>query len=492
MRRTVVGLATLVLLAAAPLAAQAPAPAGLPDSPAGRALGEWLAAYDSGDRAAMLAFAASHYAPADLARRPAEMIATRERWRFVNLGAIEVVHVDTASDTLVAATIRLRRTGSWGHLDARVEPAPPHRVRAIDFAFYTVPPALEHATVTGVSFDSATARALDAYVAGLARDGVFSGTVLVARDGRPVFQRAYGWADAARRAPNAIDTQFDLASVGKMFTAVAVAQLVEQGKLSYDDTLATLLPDFPNRDAARRITVRHLLTMSSGLADFMMHPAFDSARRLMVRPTDLYPLFASDSLRFAPGERFEYCNSNFLLLGAIVERVSGEPYRDYYRRHVFAPAGMTATWTEDRPHAATGYTHFGPMRRVDPEGTRVVDPAEPSVGSPAGGGLSTAGDLLRFVTALQQHRLLGAAALDTLLAPRRQSFGESTRTAYGFDVERWGPLTILGHDGYGFGAYTDVGFYPDLGYTVVVLANVDTWGTGAVVTRIREMMIEGR
>src|SRR5437763_11227801 len=163
---------------------------------------------------------------------------------------------------------------------------------------------------------------LAAYLEGLAKEDKFSGVVLVARGGKPFFVKAYGLADKTRNLVNNLETKFNLGSMNKMFTAVAIAQLAEQGKLAFDDKVGKLLPDYPNKDVASKVTIHHLLTHTSGLGSYW-NAKFDARRATIKTVADYLGLFADEPLLFEPGARFEYSNSGFIVLGASLERGSG-------------------------------------------------------------------------------------------------------------------------------------------------------------------------
>ena len=228
--------------------------------------------------------------------------------------------------------------------------------------------------------------------------------VLVAKDDKPVFSRAYGLASKEQNISNRPDTKFNLGSINKTFTRVAIGQLVRQGKISFDDKLGKYLPDYPNRDAAEKVTVRHLVTMKSGIGDFFGEK-FDSAPKDRFRNnSDFIPLFADKPLAFEPGTKDQYSNGGYILLGAIIEKVSGKSYYDYVRDNIFKPAGMADTDSYESekmpPNTASGYTNRGAKGgRVNNVFTR------PARGSAAGGGYSTAEDLLKFSIALKAGKL---------------------------------------------------------------------------------------
>jgi CubicO group peptidase (beta-lactamase class C family) len=304
-------------------------------------------------------------------------------------------------------------------------------------------------------------RAFAGWLRQRAKAGAFSGAVLVARDDKPVVKQASGLADRQRRRPNTVDTRFNIGSVGKTFTAVAIAQLVEAGKLSFDDPIGRYLPGFP-REVANRVTVGQLLTHTSGLGDVFMRWHPNAPAQLDV--SDLLTRIVREPLQFEPGSRFGYSNSGYVVLGAIIESVTGESYYDYVRRHVFVPAGMTRTgwYSPDQvPNMAHGYA------RVDTSGTWVA-------GNPSGGAYSTVGDLLKFARALLKGRLLSPKTTKTVLAGKVNTpkpGPAKARYGYGFEEEFRNGVRIVGNGGGQPGVEAQLRIFPRLGYTVIVLTN---------------------
>jgi Beta-lactamase/Aspartyl protease len=265
-------------------------------------------------------------------------------------------------------------------------------------------------------------------------DGKFSGVVMLAKDGQPQFAHAYG-------AHNNVDTKFNLGSINKVFTQVAIAQLAEGGKLSLDDTVRKLLPDYPS-PVADKITVRQLIEFRSGLGDFF-GPEYLAAPPSKIRTLrDYLPLFVDKPLLFEPGTQQRYSNAGYIVLGLIIERVTGQSYYDYVREHIFKPAGMRDTDSyalEDKvPNRATPITKRGDVQM-------------PGRGSSAGGGYSTAADLLRFANALSANKLLSPKWTDW--------------------VFHGGPEHNLGVAGGAPGINATLLIEPP--YTLIVLANID-------------------
>ena len=245
----------------------------------------------------------------------------------------------------------------------------------------------------------------------LAKEGKFSGVILLARAGKPLFEAVCGYADSEARVANTVETAFNLGSINKMFTATAIRQLSSEGRLDMDSTLGHYWPDYPNADVARRVTIRQLLNHQSGVGGNIFAAPAGGTRRDIRHNRDIVSIIAGETLQFEPGTNRRYSNAGYVILGEIVERVSGEDYYEYVRRHIYEPAGMTRTahWALDSlpPGTAIGYTSL-------PEaGGSASRPARntsllPGRGSAAGGGYSTAGDLLRFMSAIRQEKIPGA------------------------------------------------------------------------------------
>jgi len=247
--------------------------------------------------------------------------------------------------------------------------------------------------------DAELVRATEACVDSLVKADEFSGVLLLAKEGKPFFEKAYGYADRDRKIRNRTDTKFNLGSINKSFTTIAINQLAAAGKLSLDDTIGKYLPDYPNKEAARKVTIQQLLDMRSGIGDFFGDRYQATPKEKIRTIRDYLPLFADKPLEFEPGTRERYSNGGFIVLGAIIERVSGTNYYSYVREHIFKPAGMLETESyekdKDVPNRALGYTRGASGAWQSNYGTL------PARGSSGGGGYSTAEDLLKYTIALK-------------------------------------------------------------------------------------------
>jgi CubicO group peptidase (beta-lactamase class C family) len=259
------------------------------------------------------------------------------------------------------------------------------------------------------------------------RADLFSGVVLVAQGEQVVLHEARGMASLEYGAANRPDTRFNLGSINKLFTRVAIGQLAEKGRLSLEDTIGKFLPAYPNRDAAARVTVRQLLDMTSGIGDFFGKKYEDTPKNRIRILEDYLQLFASDALLFPPGSQRRYSNGGYVVLGLIVEKASGQSYYDYVREHICIPAGMTATghFDADVPleNVASGYTRNWDDAEHEKEPRRNNMYTRPARGSSAGGGYSTALDLFRFSRALRAGKLLGSLGQEWFAGPQAYAGG---------------------------------------------------------------------
>jgi D-alanyl-D-alanine carboxypeptidase len=298
---------------------------------------------------------------------------------------------------LVSAVLQAKE-GNTLQFDFEFEPQAPHGligIRVEDMGGRRGEQVLRAPKADDVELVKAT----EAYVDSLVKTDEFSGVLLLAKDGKPFFEKAYGYADRDRKIPNRIDTRFNVGSINKTFTTIAIHQLAAAGKLSLDDTIGKYLPDYPNKEAARKVTIQQLLGMTSGIGDFFGDRYQATPKEKIRTIRDYLPLFADKPLEFEPGTKERYSNGGFIVLGAIIERVSGTDYYSYVREHIFKPAGMleTESYEKDKevPNRALGYTRGADGAWQSNYGTL------PAKGSSAGGGYSTAEDLLKYTVALK-------------------------------------------------------------------------------------------
>jgi len=311
-------------------------------------------------------------------------------------------------------------------------------------------------------------KAVQERVAGKTAKDQFSGAVLISHSGRILLQKAYGLADRANHKLNTLDTQFRFGSMGKMFTTVAIMQLVQDNKIDLNAPIGRYLTSYPNPDVATKVTVAHLLTHTGGTGD-IFGPEFNKRKGSLRSLKDYVSLYGSRALNFDPGSRASYSNYGFILLGRIVETVSGLSYDEYTRQYVFAPARMTSTGNDPEssvlPRRAVSYMGSG---------TKIsrADDTLPVSGTSAGGGYSTVGDFNRFVNALTSDRLLRRETFQKLKdGGLKISGGHFTPFDFGGSMAEIGPF--IGHGGGAPGMSGSLFHFLQNGYTIVVLANRD-------------------
>ena len=342
------------------------------------------------------------------------------------------------------------------------------------------------ATAAPVQTNGSVARELSSFLDSLVAENKLSGAVLVAKDGVTIASKAAGIANKATGAAIDLNTKFNLGSMNKMFTSVAIAQLAQAGGLSFSDTVGKHLPDYPNKEVADKVTIHHLLTHTSGMGLYWNEKFMAQREKLLTVAAHL-PLFASEPLKFPPGEKFQYSNSGFMVLGAIIEKVSGQDYYSYVQEHIYKPAGMNDTGFyepgREIPNLAIGYTKMGPDDKPLEEPKANTDIREIK-GGPAGGGYSTAPDMVRFHMALRSYKLLNREHTE-LVTTGKVDGPRGSRYGYGFGESASGKR-VVGHNGGAQGIAANFDMFPELGYTAVLLMNSDPPTMTPIIKGIRE------
>ena len=456
MKRPLGRLATFMLLG---LTLHAPAITAddlvYPTTEAGRHARDYFTAYNA-DEPAMRTFFTAHISAADLKTRPAEQ--RLEIWHRMRdeQGRLTPVRVlDSKPDELTM--LARNEHGDELRLVFHCAPDPPHTLLGIQVenlagaggdpggaGAASASPSPAGPPPTDAQIVTALASELDS----LSRIGAFSGAVQLDKDGTTLFARAYGMADRKRGRTNTTETRFDIGSINKIFTTTAIHQLAQQGKLALDDSIARFLPDYPAQ-AARKITIRMLLEHRSGVPDVLEMPELWKNALAVRTADDWYRLIRDQPLEFEPGTRERYSNGGFVILGMIVQRVSGEDYYAYMRDHLYRPAHMSRTdsYEADRLPAdvAVRYTNDTDSRApaaLAPGGEQAVT-STLGRGSAAGGGYSTVGDLVRFARAMRAHVLLDASHTDAVIGPGAALGIAGGSPGVNALVELSGPYTLV-------------------------------------------------
>jgi CubicO group peptidase (beta-lactamase class C family) len=433
----------------------------LPDSPMGSALAALLEAIESGDRAVIESLVETRFDDAFRNNFSMDDHVSLFMQLHRDLHPFHVAGLKKTGPYSAECTLVGEETGMRIRIEYSVESDSPHRVNGLSFS----PAAPDDPGFS--SLDD-----LDPALRERTEDGTFSGVVLAARGDELVFHRAYGKASRRYDVDNTLDTRFNIGSLNKMFTGVAILRLAEQGKLGLDDTIGTHLEGFPE-GVANRVTIRHLLQHASGWGAYWDNEFYNENWKRLRSISDYIEFIRDIPLDFEPGTSRQYSNTGYEVLGGIIEAASGTDYYDYVRTHIYQPAGMERSDSFESDaivtEVATGYTTAtGRMK----ENTL----HHPVRGTAAGGGYSTAEDLFRFVRALQGGTLLSRESVNLFWG----RFDELMR-----EQEPEGGLGF-GGGAPGINAVVEVNFDPDL--TVIVLSNFDPPTAEELGTPILELL----
>jgi len=453
----------MLLLTAGPSAcarAQPEAPAG--PSPAREQMKSLLEAFNAGDRATLEQYAKTGLSPNYKDSPSVDQALEMHK----HTGGFDVLELTDVAPNVVKGWVRGRDSEALMEIVVEVEAKAPHRVEFFHLGWGQPPQKYFPARLT----EAAVMEAVRAEMAKRTAAEKFSGAILLARGDAILLREAYGFADREKRIPNTVDTRFRTASMGKMFTAVAVLRLVEDGKLKLDDPIGQVVPALAGRPAARA-TIQQLLTHTAGTGDFY-GPRLEENRNKLLTHDDFIRVFGGDALLFKPGEKYGYSNLGYILLGAAIERASGKAYYDYIHEAVFVPAGMTRSDLPPMDVAMEGRAS-GYYR---PPGTLEWILATTSLayrGDGAGGAWSTVEDMAQFLGALHANRLLNEKYTRLMLTPKG-TIWPGKQYGLGVDIESYpGTAPKVGHSGGEQGSNSEAWFMPDSGYVLVVMSNFD-------------------
>jgi D-alanyl-D-alanine carboxypeptidase len=431
--------------------------------PARAVFEQWLAAFNPRDSAAIEAFIQKYKRQYKLQ----DELDFRE-----SVGLLEVLEVNTSSESEVTALVRGNESDNTLLVTLTVDPADPAHITKFQLEGAEAP---ERFKIPRLSLPDTIGQARNRIASMQAADKL-AGAVLVARGDQVLYSWAGGEADRRTRSPIGLNTRFRLASIGKMFTAVAVLQLVEARRLELDDPIGKHVRNPGLAVPARRITVRQLLNHTSGLGDVFDDNFQKNPGRLRTL-SDYIANYGNQALAFEPGTQEKYSNLGYILLGAVIESASGRDYYEYVQQKILVPAGMGLTGFEPEARRVRGLAR--PYTRE--EGAWVDAGASlPFRGTPAGGAVATAGDMLRFSRALQTGLLLSPQLRDAATT------GQNLKGWYGFGfmVSGRGSEARYGHEGGAPGMNATFFVYPTQKYTVIGLGNLDPSSIGQVVNFI--------
>ncbi|MGB2805386.1 MAG: serine hydrolase domain-containing protein, partial [Candidatus Zixiibacteriota bacterium] len=292
----------------------------------------------------------------------------------------------------------------------------------------------------------------------------FHGAALVATGGKVVLKKGYGMASIELGVPNTPEMKFQIGSITKQFTAAAVLKLEEKGLLGLNDSITKHLPDYP-KETGDRITIHHLLSHTSGIPNFTNMPGVMDKAALAASVEELIAIFKDEPLDFEPGERYRYSNSNYIVLGAIIEKVSGQTYEDCLQENVFGPLGMDNSGYDHRDrimkNRAAGYSQNEEGELLNADFVHMSTPYA------AGALYSTVGDMFIWDQALYTDKLLSQSSRQKMFTPNKGDYG------YGWVIRESSGRKCIRHNGGIPGFYTTIDRWVDDKVTVVVLSNND-------------------
>ncbi len=436
-----------------------------PETSAGKRAESYFSAFNSSNENEMRTYLEQNIAPSNLKERPIEERMAVYRQLKSDLETLEPVKILKESTDAIKLVARSAKE-TWLELVFEFEKSAPYKLLGIRIMRLDEPPDLSAPTspITEVEM----LKELENFMEGISLEDEFSGVVLLAKGEKPIFRKAYGLASKEYNIPNRVDTRFNLGSINKFLTRIAIEQLEGKGELRFEDPIKNHLPDFPNKEAAEKVTIRHLLDMTSGIGDFFGEKYQSTPKDRIRTLSDYLLLFGNEPLLFEPGTNRQYSNGGYIVLGLIIEKVSGQTYFDYVRDHIYKIAGMeNMTHLEaDVPteNVASGYTNNWDENDHPGEPRRNNIYTRPACGSSAGGGYSTADDLLKLVVALKKNELSAPKTSEEI-------------NQHGIAIAGGAP---------GINALVESN--PETGYVIIVLSNYDPPAVDKVARKINSFL----
>jgi len=459
----------------------------LPDTAAGNMVKPLLKALNSNDPIQIENFIKQKFTKEFIDVAPMEMHVSMMLHRYKQHGDISFYSVrnyeNPQSETKMNIILRTTRTELWQEINFNVTSEKPYKITGMRISDANKPNNLPKPSSLAIA---GALNKLDDYVKRMSKKGVFSGSVLVAKDGLVLYKAAHGMASKRFNIPNTVQTKFNLGSMNKMFTSIGIMQLVEAGKLSLNDKLSRFVDEsWLKKEVSEKIEIRHLLTHTSGLGNYFNKSFMDSSKNNYRDLNNYKLLIKNEVLRFDPGTDARYSNTGMFMLGVVIEKVTGVDYFDYIRDHIYKPVGMvnTDSYEMDQPvfNLAIGYE----PNSNNQTGWKNNLFRSPLKGSPAGGGFSTVDDLHHFAVALTNFNLLSEKSTKELYSAKPSL--HSHNYGFGFKIQGTKNDRIVGHGGGFEGISTNLDIYLDQGYVSVVLSNYGG-GSRPIEKKIRELL----
>jgi CubicO group peptidase (beta-lactamase class C family) len=352
----------------------------------------------------------------------------------------------------------------WKDFQMRLDPKPPHKLKSIGFiAEVSEPITLPNGSIE----QKGTLDWLSGYLEKLKSEYDLFGSILIAKGGKILFEEYYGFADVEKKIPITNKTLFNVASGGKMFTALCIAKLVEMNKLSYEDKITKYLTGFSDESKADKITIHHLLSHTSGISEYWSGQN-DDAVYSATNIDDHLQLVLKSGFDFEPGTAYQYCNSNFILPGAIIEKITGKSFYDFVQETVFNPADMNQS----------GYFNYAseitaiPLARGENE-NEWIEAVHGIKGSSAGGAYSNTTDILKFSDALKNNKIISEKTFQNMITAKNSGIKEPMDFdyGYGFILSKSSRESGYGHGGTADGVNFEFRYFLKSDITFVIFCN---------------------
>ncbi|MHA2366202.1 MAG: serine hydrolase domain-containing protein [Candidatus Hodarchaeales archaeon] len=458
-------------------------------TPSAKKIVNYLYAFNSGDYKAILNFYENQIDKVVYVDFLPEKLANQDYLLYQSTHGLRADRVVSISDWSISIIAQAMLSELWFSIDLTLS-EDTNLVSKIDIIpIHTPKDMIPNNKLTSKQI----IRHLNNYMQTLMYEDIFSGAILVAKDNEPIFKKAYGLASKQFNVDNKIDTKFNITSLNQMFTAVAIIQLVESGKIAFEDNIIQYIDDFPS-EIANQITIHQLLTHTSGLPDYnaeLLKKSWWNLRKV----NDFIQLFKNEPLVFQPGDSFNFNYSGYDLLGFIIEKITKNSYYDYINENIFQPADMENTVFSELDEVvnnlANGYTN----KNIDENvflGPKKSNIHSISVkGSPACGAYSTIEDLFNFSVALKQNKLMSESYKNIILSEKVKTNAPgllSGSYSYGFLIQEINNHQIIGHSGVIPGASASFDMYPEKNYTIIILSNYDEPGVKIVNQKVRNLI----
>ncbi|MFN0212964.1 MAG: serine hydrolase domain-containing protein [Saprospiraceae bacterium] len=413
------------------------------------------------------------HAPASIAKNGIDRLTASFLRHHNNFAPLEYHHAErlefkkTNGSSSYVLHVYARKKGAvmWSDFQFYLDTSPPHLITNLVFVAEVAEPI---ALPNGSIEQRETLDWLNGYIEKLERENGLSGSIRITKDDTVLLEKHWGYANIEQLRKINAETSFGLASGSKMFTALAIMQLQEQGKLKLSDKLTDYLPDFPRKEWAVRVSLEQMLSHTSGIAEYWT----SKNETLMFDFKDWHqflPLIYNEGFLFEPGTEFSYSNSNFMLLGYIIEKVSGQDYYEYISKNILVKADMKQSGYFLQSDSSQSFAW--PYARKDGGGWQLAKRFKNGKGSPAGGCYSNVNDIAKFCKALKSNQLVSSSTLKNMVTNKTIGVKDAQAYGLGFILEQHAQEHTIGHGGTASGVNFEFRYFPGQDISLVVFCN---------------------